>query len=44
MFVPTVIAQYANWSHGSRYPVNESPSVIKNNPRPSTQLNSRGGL
>src|SRR5439155_3441368 len=26
-FVPTVTAQIDSWSHGSRYPVNESPSV-----------------
>jgi hypothetical protein len=40
--VPTVIAQNASWSHGSRYPVNESARVSTNSPMPITQLNCRG--
>ena len=42
--VPTVTAQIASWSHGSRYPVNDRPSVRKSRITPTTQLNSRGGL
>ncbi len=43
MFVPTVTAQYANWSQGSRYPVKLSTSVSTKSSTPTTQLNSRGG-
>ena len=44
MFEPTVMAQIASWSQGSRYPVKESSSVSTRRITPMTQLNSRGGL
>ncbi len=44
MLEPTVMAQMASWSHGRRYPVNESSSVRTSMMTPTDQLNSRGGL
>ena len=44
MFEPTVMAQIASWSQGSRYPVNDSSSVSTSMITPTDQLNSRGGL
>ena len=35
MFVLTVVAQYAFRSHGSRYPVNPSPSTISSMTTPT---------
>ena len=44
MFVPTATAHIANWSQGSKYPVNDRSKVSVSNTTPMTQLNSRGGL
>ena len=44
MLVPTVMAQNASWSHGSRYPVKERARVRRSSTTPTTQLNSRGRL
>src|SRR3954468_11860536 len=44
IFVQTVIAQSESWSHGRRYPENESRKVVTRSSTPMTQLNSRGGL
>src|SRR3569833_2181805 len=44
MDVPTVMAQNASWSHGSRYPVKLESRVSPKRQTPITQLNSRGGL
>ena len=44
MFVATRVAQYPFWSHGSRYPVSEKPSVTAISARPRNQFISRGFL
>ena len=40
--VATLVAQKPFWSHGSRYPVSEMPSVRNSSPKPNQKLNSRG--
>src|SRR3990167_1555004 len=42
--VPTVVAQYANWFHGRRYPVNPNTKVKTNRKTPMSQVISRGLL
>ena len=40
--VQMVMAQKANWSHGSRYPVKLDPKTNRNIASPMIQLNCRG--
>ena len=42
MLVATFVAQKPFWSHGSRYPVRDSPSTRPSRPRPNQKFTSRG--
>src|SRR5947199_7218230 len=44
MLVPTVVAKYAFWSQGKRYPVNAMPSMSASSTHPASHTNSRWPL
>ena len=44
MLIVTTVAQYARWSHGSRYPVSANARIRPRSARPDSHVTSRGGL
>ena len=40
--VPTLVAKYEIWFHGSRYPLNPNPSIRPSSAIPVSQVSSRG--